>query len=302
MEITTKLNLDDEQSKMIEMHSFLNVLNILISEMYLIQLNISENDNTQNYKRIGDAIAIVLSFSQMLREPELIVKELSDAEGIKNDLLNCVKDAVNGLDDNDEIKESYENILSIMSIFMVRSRELLTRFGKGDIWVYHDIANLKNNFVNVFAAIEKNSKGRYKIIYNIAEHDEGDYFVQLDIRSVDNDRIFMPPVFQDVMRDLIANARKYTNPGGKIIAGLIDDGEFLKFVVEDTGRGIPASQISKVVEYGFRADNVADHETKGGGFGLTKAYRVAKNFNGKMFIESELDKGTTIKIELPKKN
>lgn len=38
----------------------------------------------------------------------------------------------------------------------------------------------------------------------------------------------MPAVFQDVVRDLIANARKYTPPGGKIIAGLYQDDEMMR--------------------------------------------------------------------------
>jgi signal transduction histidine kinase len=52
----------------------------------------------------------------------------------------------------------------------------------------------------------------------------------------------MPAVFQDVVRDLIANARKYTPPGGKIIAGLYQDDEELRFVVADTGRRVRFNQ------------------------------------------------------------
>ena len=109
----------------------------------------------------------------------------------------------------------------------------------------------------------------------------------------------MPAVLQDVMRDLILNARKYTNLGGTIIAGLVDDGTNLCFVVNDNGRGIPTDQIEQVVQYGQRARNVQDRETKGGGFGLTKAYYVTKQFGGRMWIESEEDRGTTITISIP---
>jgi len=110
----------------------------------------------------------------------------------------------------------------------------------------------------------------------------------------------MPAVLQDVMRDLIANARKYTDLGGIIITGLDDDGENLCFVVEDNGRGIPADQIEQVVEYGMRATNVKDKETKGGGFGLTKAFFVTCQYNGRMWIESEEGRGTTITLQIPR--
>jgi signal transduction histidine kinase len=74
----------------------------------------------------------------------------------------------------------------------------------------------------------------------INEQEKQDYIVNFSIDSVDGTAIHMPPVLQDVMRDLIANARKYTEPGGEISAGLADNGKELRFVVEDTGRGIPS--------------------------------------------------------------
>jgi signal transduction histidine kinase len=70
-------------------------------------------------------------------------------------------------------------------------------------------------------------------------------------------------------------------------------------VVEDTGKGIPADEIEQVVNYGTRARNVQDQETKGGGFGLTKAWFVTKQFDGRLWIESEEKIGTTITLQLP---
>jgi signal transduction histidine kinase len=109
----------------------------------------------------------------------------------------------------------------------------------------------------------------------------------------------MPPVLQDVMRDLIANARKYTEPGGEITAGLVDNGKELRFVVEDTGRGIPADEVQQAVAFGTRGSNVADKATMGGGFGLTKAWWVTRQFGGRMWIASDPGSGTRITIRIP---
>jgi len=157
----------------------------------------------------------------------------------------------------------------------------------------------KHNFVELFAAIEKNSKGRYFIVFNIASKSPNDYIVDLNIESIEGTVIYMPPVLQDVLRDIVANARKYSNPGGRISAGLLDDGEYLKIVVKDEGRGIPADQVTDVVNYGKRASNVGDKDTMGGGFGLTKAYFITKQFGGRMWITSEEGVGTTIRIQIP---
>ena len=71
-------------------------------------------------------------------------------------------------------------------------------------------------------------------------------------------------------------------------------------MVKDNGRGIPEDQLQQVVEFGFRGRNVAAHETKGAGFGLTKAYWVARHYKGKMWIESAEQAGTTITLEIPR--
>nr|WP_240544875.1 ATP-binding protein [Ectothiorhodospira shaposhnikovii] len=110
----------------------------------------------------------------------------------------------------------------------------------------------------------------------------------------------MPAVFNDVIRDLVANARKYTPPGGRILSGLDDDGQRIRFVVEDTGVGIPPGQVEDVVKLGFRADNVQNRRTYGGGFGLTKAYWVTQRLQGRMWIDSRLDQGTRIEIQFPR--
>jgi signal transduction histidine kinase len=109
----------------------------------------------------------------------------------------------------------------------------------------------------------------------------------------------MPPVLHDVLRDLIANARKYTPPGGRISAGLHSSEEGLRLVVEDNGLGIPRDELQKVVGFGYRASNVSDKRTLGGGFGLTKALWVAKNFGGRMWVRSRLGVGTRVTLFIP---
>ncbi len=160
---------------------------------------------------------------------------------------------------------------------------------------------IKTNFREVFTAIEKNSHSAYHIVCNLAHQDSGDYFISLEIGKDDNAQYLMPLVFQDIMRDLMANARKYTPPGGRIAAGLYVSTEELTFVVEDSGKGIPSEELEKVFLYGYRASNAQDRPTRGGGFGLTKAYYICKALGGKMYIDSPIseNKGTRIKLTLP---
>jgi signal transduction histidine kinase len=108
----------------------------------------------------------------------------------------------------------------------------------------------------------------------------------------------MPTIFQDVLRDLLANARKYTKPGGRITAGLRQNSDLLRFLIIDNGIGIPPAEILNVVKFGYRASNVADRVTHGGGFGLTKAFYVTRKFGGQMWVDSAGVEGKSTRVEI----
>lgn len=162
------------------------------------------------------------------------------------------------------------------------------------------IEELRADFREVFTAIEKNSHGRYRIIYNLALQQPTDYYIDFVVECASGHSIALPILFKDVIRDLIANARKYTRPGGTINVGLYETGTELRFVVQDTGMGIPPDEISQVVRYGQRGSNAAHIRTMGGGFGLTKAVIVTKQLGGRFWIRSELNVGTRITIVIPR--
>lgn len=296
VEITKDLTLSDEQTSMLDMHSFLNIMNVLISQFYQLGEFLGDRKMLKDsVSHCGSIIAVLSDYNQAL-------EQLRNVEDCKQRIWDNIKAALKerpDLQDSEQLLQHTANIESIFAVLDVRVREILARAQQPDQWVEHNISDLTANFTNMFTAIEKNAKGRYRIVHNIASKHDLDYFVNFGITSVDGDTICMPPILQDVMRDLILNARKYTDLGGSIIAGLDDDGEWLSFVVEDTGKGIPADQIEQVVDYGTRARNVQNKETKGGGFGLTKAYFVTRQFGGRMWIESEENQGTTVTIHLP---
>src|SRR5690606_19946027 len=200
-----------------------------------------------------------------------------------------------------EAQKELENLQSIFKVFKVRAKELLERrIGNTIGWIEIKLQDLEYNFSAFFNAVEKNAKGRYRIIFNIADKQASDYFFNLEFNSLNKQSICLPDVFVDIMRDLLANARKYTEPGGKIIAGLYESETEIQFVVEDTGQGIPEDEIEKVIDFGYRARNTASKIGMGGGFGLTKAYRVTKKLNGRFWIESKINEGTKITIKFPK--
>ncbi len=296
-EIVVGLEIAEEDRNLIDLHSFLNILNILTAEIYSLQLIKDELSALNSTIQLIQSIAISLKNKEkstyiVLNIDTYINQIYSDAQGY---VIN------NNLSEDETAINIISNIKSIIEVLKVRVKEIIARMTDVNEWVEHSKDEIEYNFLNLFAAIEKNSNGKYKIIYNIAEHEEGAYMVNLNINSKFENKIYMPIVFQDVMRDLIANARKYTQIGGMIIAGLSQTEDYLKFAVEDNGMGIPEDEIEKVVGFKYRATNARNTKTYGGGFGLTKAYIITKQLGGRMWIKSILGKGTRIKIEIPKK-
>lgn len=298
MEISKSIEFSVEEKTLIDMHSVFNVMNIIIYELLTLSTRLGDP------KVLNDLHESVMSIVEQLKDPEEAHRQVENVDDFISSFRNTISQAVfdAGKNGEREVIQSLSNIYSIFDILEVRAREITARQKDPDAWVLHDIRQLKNNFFNVFEAIEKNSRGKYRIVFNIAEQGHRDYLINFDITSVRGSHIWMPAVFQDVMRDLLANARKYTDPGGTILSGLYESDSELRFVVRDTGVGIPVDEIEDIIAFGRRGSNVKERPTRGGGFGLSKAYYITKKCKGRMWIESPLyeNSGTGIEIIIPK--
>ena len=298
IEITEIPPLSPGELSLLDMHSIANVLNVLRCELTVLGLLAADRDNY-----FPDGLAVCDSLRASLRDHEAALRtatRIEEFEHIVFTELTVKLEHPPRRPDPRDISESLDNLRAVFAILKVRAMEILARAGAPDRWAPFDLDKLRADFLAVFAAIERNSKGRYRILYNAARKEADDYYIDFKFESAGGGALLMPPVFQDTMRDLVANARKYTAPGGSITAALYEDDRELRFVVSDTGRGIPEAELATVVEFGKRASNVGNVRTMGGGFGLTKAFMVTKRFGGRFWIASELGRGTRIRIAIPR--
>ncbi|HSW31231.1 MAG TPA: ATP-binding protein [Longimicrobiales bacterium] len=297
MEIRLNSELSVSEETLLDMHSVLNVMNVIVYEL----MNL--NEALKDCPEIDTLTDATVRIAGTLTDPEEAYRQVANVDGyvarVRGELGRVLRER--GVEESPWYRDRMGNLESIFTVLQVRAAELMARHANPDAWVTYPIAQLRESLWTVFRAIEQNSRGGYRIVANLAEHEEGDYLVHLDITSRFRGEVHMPAVFQDVMRDLLANARKYTQPGGTITAGLHDSGTELRLVVADTGRGIPPGEVLSVVEFGRRGSNTQDRPTRGAGIGLTKAYHVTRKFGGRMFIQSTgvPGEGTRIEIRLP---
>ncbi len=108
-----------------------------------------------------------------------------------------------------------------------------------------------------------------------------------------------PKLIRIVFQNIISNAVKYTPAKGKVDVGLTKQNSDLLFSVTDTGYGIPKQQQSKIFTKLFRADNVMEKDTDGTGLGLYVVKYIVQEAGGKIWFESQENKGTTFYVTIP---
>jgi signal transduction histidine kinase len=106
--------------------------------------------------------------------------------------------------------------------------------------------------------------------------------------------------FHQVIVNLIENAFNYTPKGGVTLT-LDNNKTNILLSVKDTGIGIPEEGKKKLFERFSRLENAQDIRPDGTGIGLFTAKIITEKHDGKIWFESELNKGTTFFVELPKK-
>ena len=113
----------------------------------------------------------------------------------------------------------------------------------------------------------------------------------------------LPIVYGDASRlrqvfiNVIDNAIKYTNSGGKVsIEAFAEKGNVI-VLISDTGVGISPEDLPKVKTKFYKANQTR----RGSGIGLAVADEIVAMHGGSLMINSELGKGTTVRISLPVK-
>ncbi len=127
-------------------------------------------------------------------------------------------------------------------------------------------------------------------------HDEG---LTVDVQVPDE----LPEVMVDPVRvghvftNLLTNAAKFTDPGGRVTISAEADGDCrVRFAVGDTGVGIPAEHLPRVFDRFFRVPGSAN--VAGAGLGLAIAREIVQAHGGEMDVQSDVGKGTRFSFTL----
>ncbi|MEQ8665961.1 MAG: ATP-binding protein [Rhodospirillales bacterium] len=102
-----------------------------------------------------------------------------------------------------------------------------------------------------------------------------------------------------ILINLLNNAVKYTQKGGHVQLSVSTTDRAHRFIIRDTGSGIPADILPSITEPFIRAHEDPEVSIEGTGLGLSITKELLNAHNGKLEIESELGIGTTVTVEIP---
>ena len=100
-----------------------------------------------------------------------------------------------------------------------------------------------------------------------------------------------------IVKNLMANAIKFTPKGLVVLGNYIHDGKVV-FYVRDTGVGIPAERLEAIFDRFVLADLKLSNPFEGSGLGLSIVKSYVELLDGKIWVESEEGKGSTFYVSL----
>lgn len=102
-----------------------------------------------------------------------------------------------------------------------------------------------------------------------------------------------------VIRNLLTNAVKFTPGGGAVSVNAVEDGAFVQMSFEDTGIGLSSDDMKKLFRIDVNNIEIGHSKEKGSGLGLILCKEFCEKQGGKIWVESEVNKGSKFFITIP---
>jgi two-component system, OmpR family, sensor histidine kinase ArlS len=128
-----------------------------------------------------------------------------------------------------------------------------------------------------------------------------DFQFTIDNSATQTARIRMTKYhFEQLLLILLDNAVKYSQQAKQVTILIKEEKRFVTIAVKDYGIGIPKAELEKVFLRFYRVDKARSREKGGVGLGLAIAKEIIDKYDGQITIDSEVGKGTTVELAIPK--
>ncbi len=104
---------------------------------------------------------------------------------------------------------------------------------------------------------------------------------------------------EQILIILLDNAVKYSTDRKEVLISLSKSHESVDIMVQDFGEGISKDNLDKIFDRFYRVDKARARNTGGNGLGLSIAYQLVDNYNGKISVKSVEGQGSAFTFSLP---
>ncbi len=252
------------------------------------ELRIKTADIINRSEHIG-TVAVVQDITEVKKLEKMRTQFVANVSHELKTPLTSIKGFAETLKyvDDAETKEKFLNIIN-------EEAERLTRLITDILTLSHieQQKEIKKEEINVNKIVED--------VYNLMKNTADAKGIQLSIQEQniktligDADR------FKQMLINLVDNAINYSESGDSVCIGMESKADRCVLWVVDTGVGIAKEQIPRLFERFYRVDKARSRAKGGTGLGLAIVKHIVLNFNGKIYVESELGNGSKFIVEIP---
>jgi signal transduction histidine kinase len=124
--------------------------------------------------------------------------------------------------------------------------------------------------------------------------------IAIQISIIDNISVFADNnMLKTVLRNLVVNAIKFTNKGGTVVINAEENPENVTISVSDNGIGMTPERLTNLFNISYRQTTRGTEKESGTGLGLMLCKEFVEKHGGKIWVESEVGKGSKFKFTLP---
>ncbi len=208
----------------------------------------------------------IIGFSELLKE-----KELTEDERMKflNQITKNGESLLNLVDDIIDVSKIEAGVMSIHKAKCPVNH------------ICHELYELYSGYLALKA------KKQVTLLFTRGFDDQNQLIVTDPLR------------FRQIMSNLLSNAIKFTEKGTIELGYALTDAQTLEFFVRDSGIGIPREEHDRIFTQFSRVESVMEQNQGGTGLGLTISRNLTMLLGGKMWVESQVGKGSTFYFTLP---
>lgn len=280
---TCKYNIDQENVFIKWIYQPLFDLNDELIEIIVIGVDVTEEikDKEKMEKVLKIQDEVYSNVSHELRTPLNVIFSANQMMNIylKSDLVEGKKEKL----------YHYNNIIKQNSYRLIKLINNIVDLSKSNSGLLK--LNLTNE--NIVGIVEN-------IVQSVSDYVESrELSIIFDTEVEEKIIACDPDMIERVMLNLISNAIKFSNPNGVIYVNVIEKGNVVEISVKDTGEGIEKKHLELIFQRFYQADKSLSRNTEGTGIGLSLIKSIVELHGGNISVESEVDKGSTFKVEFP---